>query len=115
MNRREIEALVSRIAYSDWDIVVRSLGFGGDRFVLQVHFDAPCVNTGEVERQSGRKWLLSPHMTECEVLFTALKAILTAVEHEAREGFTLDGVRIFGPHLSLDALLANAGRTEVRA
>lgn len=53
----------------------------------------------------GRKWRLSPHMTDMEVVQTALKAILTAQEHEAREQFKVDGVAVCGPHLDLASLI----------
>jgi len=45
-----------------------------------------------------RKWRLSTHMTDSEVVQTALKCSLTSAEHEAREGFKFAGRAIFGPH-----------------
>jgi len=49
--------------------------------------------------------------------FAALSVITlpgTAEEHEARERFTLDGKSIFGPHHSIEALLALADEVETR-
>ena len=51
-----------------------------------------------------RRWLLSPAMTKSEVVQTALKCVLAAVEHEAREAFTYRGRAIFGPHFDVDVL-----------
>lgn len=84
---------------------------------LQACFNAPDAHTGEVAPQSTRKWLLSQHMTDSELVQTALKCVLTSVEHEAREQFTYRGEAIFGPHLPLDLLVdfRKANRLEVRS
>jgi hypothetical protein len=50
---------------------------------------------------TGRRWLLSPKMTETELVYTAFKAILAAEEHEARECFLYEGVAVCGPHYSV--------------
>ena len=84
-------SVLSEVHYKDWRFYVAQ---SGGRHYLQVRFDG----------QHGRKWLLSPHMTRSEVVATALKAVLTAEEHEAREEFTYLGEAVFGPHLDVDAL-----------
>jgi len=77
----------------------------GARPYLQVVFMGRCTDTGEICRQTGRKWYLSPFMTKSEVVQTALKAVLTAEEHEARESFRYRGSAIFGPHFDVDSLV----------
>lgn len=62
--------------------------------------------TGEAYHWKSRKWLLSQHMTTGEIVQTALKALLTALEHEAREQFRYKGEAIFDPHYDLDFLVA---------
>lgn len=62
--------------------------------------------------QEGRKWLLEEGMTDTEIVLTALKAIITFEEHEAREAFRYKGARIFGPHLDLDSLREFARKKE---
>ena len=52
----------------------------------------------------GRKWLLSYHMTRSEVVQTALKAVLTAQEHEVREGFRYKGLPVYSPHIDVNHL-----------
>ena len=79
------------------------------RPILQVRFQAPDLVTGEAELQHARKWFLSPHMTRSEVVTTALKAVLTAVEHETREAFRYRGRPVFGPHIDVEALWALVG------
>ena len=66
------------------------------------------------EDQNGRWWRLSHHMTPGELVQTALKAALTAEEHEAREWFTYKGKAIFGPHLDIDKLVEIADATVMR-
>lgn len=106
MTHEDFQRILDRVRYKhNWRIVVRELDAGTGRLYLQVQFQAPCAVTGRNEVQSGRKWLLSRHMTEGEVLQTALKAVITAEEHEARENFKVDGEAVFGPHLDVDALL----------
>lgn len=76
----------------------------GDGYYLRVEFDA-------VDGvQHGRKWYVSSFSTDGEVIQTALKAVLTAAEHEIRETFQYHGRAIFEPHYSLDALTWIADR-----
>jgi len=60
------------------------------------------------------KWYLSRHATESEVVLTALKGVLTALEHEAREQFTYRGVALFGPHVDVRALIVCAEQQDRR-
>lgn len=94
------------VEYPGMDLVVRA---DGDRAYLQARFRADDQEWG------GRKWLLSPHMTKSEVVQTALKAVLTAVEHEAREHFLYRGRAVFGPHYDVDALHEIAESVDERA
>lgn len=65
-----------------------------------------CNVTGASMPWWGRKWRLSIHMTNGEVVQTAFKALMTALEHEAREQFTYKGQMVMGPHLDIDAWAA---------
>ena len=64
------------------------------------------------EEQLTRKWLLSPHMTESEMIQTAFKCVLTSMEHRTREHFKYKNARIFGPHFNVNDLvrLCHTGR-----
>lgn len=70
----------------------------GDGAFLQVVFLA------DGEEQRGRKWYVSPHAGDNEIVQTALMAILAADEHEVRERFKWKGRAIFAPHYALHAL-----------
>jgi len=56
----------------------------------------------------GRKWRISAHMTDREIVATAFQAVLSFMEHEVRESFLFHMKPIFGPHIPLDALLEAA-------
>jgi hypothetical protein len=67
--------------------------------------EGSCNVTAQALPWVGRKWRLSQHMTDMEFILTALKAVLTGLEHEARETFLVDGVAVGDSHLDLDAYL----------
>lgn len=114
-----MRAVLAQVAYKGWEFRIEEIrpcllsGAGcrmsGQSAYLQVRFEA------EGEQWSGRKWLLSQHMTESELVQTALKAVLTAEEHEARERFTYKERAVFGPHLHLEALIEACDRGELDA
>lgn len=114
MTVEEIRAIVAQVSFQDWTFVVERDGAGS---YLQVVFDAPDLGSGRIESWTGRKWRLSAHMTKSEIVTTALKAVLTAVEHEAREAFKFQGRAIFGPHIDVEALVAlvDQSRPDARA
>lgn len=74
------------------------------KYYLQVSENGTCNRTGAPYTWFGRKWYLSQHMTETEIVKTALKAVLSAVEHEVLEKFKYHNLTIFDPHLSVEAL-----------
>jgi hypothetical protein len=100
MSLTEIHALIATLAYKNWEFYV-----GVDRSAyLQVRFDMPCAKTGEIQRQHGRKWLLSEHMTKTEIVRTAFLACLQAEIHEAHEHFKYRGRDVFNTHMHIDML-----------
>lgn len=106
----EITQIIDQISYKDWAFVVVEYM---SCIYLQVQFNAPDNNDPtNLERQHGRKWLISPHMTRSEIVQTALKAVLTAEEHEAREKFTYKGCTPFAPHFDVDLLCSLASIPE---
>lgn len=78
---------------------------GGGRIFVQVYYDAPCTNTGEVQEWKGRKYYLSEFMTNDEVVKTCYVAFEQAVKHEVMEGFKVDGIILFNPHVNFEELL----------
>jgi hypothetical protein len=55
---------------------------------------------------NSRKWMLSEHMTDGEIVQTAFLACMTAVEHEMRETFLYEGYSIFDPHYDIKKLVS---------
>lgn len=86
--------VLAELRYKDWAFEV-----GPSEQWLRVRFKEGA------EEWTGRKWLLSVHMCKSEVVQTALKAVLAAEEHEAREKFFYRGRAIFGPHYDVDSLV----------
>ncbi len=99
----QLEAAIAEISYEGFEFLLRE---DDTRPYLQVQCEDTCTNTGEPYTWRSRKWFLSPYMTKSEVVQTALKAVLTCVEHEARERFKYQGEAIYSPHYSVDALWA---------
>lgn len=96
----EIKAVIDQIEYKKaWRF---NLYVDGNRPILQVIFMGEDALTGKLEEQKCRKWLLSYHMCNNELITTAYKAILAAEEHEVREFFTYKNVRVMNPHFSFD-------------
>lgn len=91
----DLQTILARICYRTWQF---NAGRMEDGYFVQARFVG---NSGEV--QHGRKWYVSRHACESEVVQTVLLAILTAEEHESRESFTLDDVAIFSPHFDVNA------------
>lgn len=82
------------------------VGTSSRKVWLRVHCpNGTCNVTGVPMPWNGRKWLLSPYMTETEIVLTAFKAVLTAYEHEARENFKVDGFAILDSHYSVDDMV----------
>lgn len=76
-----------------------------DQFYLQIECDGKCNITGVPMQWKGRKWKLSLHMTDGEVVQTAFMATMAAMEHEVREQFTYRSVSVFDPHYDIEKLV----------
>lgn len=63
----------------------------------------------------GGKAYLSRRMTDSELFQIMFGLYKGYWEHEARENFTIDGVRPFGPHISTEALISVARKVDVRS
>jgi hypothetical protein len=80
--------------------------YEGHQPFLRVTCDeGTCNHTGKPLVWKGRKWRLSEHMTSGEIVQTAFLAVITALEHEAREKFAYRGVSVFDPHYDIERLV----------
>lgn len=118
--RSDIEKILSAVRvglFPNWAIHFGCSEFspGGDApmqlidsYLQIVATDAKDNVTGAPITWRGRKWRLSPHMTETEIVNTALLAYHNAMEHELFETFTYVGRRIYDPHRSVDSMIQAA-------
>jgi hypothetical protein len=97
-------AALRAIKYKDWELLHEHDSVG--RPYLRWKWEARCAKHGTPCIVMGRRWWLSPEMTESELVQTALLAAITAEEHETRERFTYQGKRVFNPHVSVQSLLS---------
>lgn len=112
MTLDETAILVRECHYPDYDFFVTVDGRGA--WYLQANYYEPDIITKQREKQSTRRWFLSPEMTKSEVVQTAFKCIVTSMEHRSREGFTYKNKRIFGPHFDVDALWSICNKLDYR-
>jgi len=77
----------------------------GGRLFLQAVYTSKCNKSQEVKEWHGRKYYLSDYMTKDEIVKTAYVAFESAVQHEVMEGFTVDGIVLFNPHINFEELL----------
>ena len=105
MTYDEMKAAIADITYEDYQFIL--IVKNGLHF-LQGVYKEQCVDSGRMETQKTRKWVLSDHVTKSEIIQTALKLCLTSAEHRVREHFLYKGSRVFGPHFSVDDLKALA-------
>jgi hypothetical protein len=85
------------------------------RIFMQVVYSAPCTKEGSWKEWHGRKFYLSHHMTQDEIVKTAYLAFKLAVEHEIMEGFSMLGRTLFNPHVDYVELLHISPREVKRA
>lgn len=100
MNVFDIGSVLHEISFPGYHFEVNH--DQGGLYLQAVHHGA--FVTSDTEWKT-RKWKLSEHMTKSELVQTALKCILTSIEHEARESFRYRGELIFGPHFDVDELV----------
>lgn len=109
----EVQEIIDNIQCMDYNFTI----IHTDSYsYLQAWYNEKDVDTGVPEVQKTRKWLLSQHMVKSEIVQTALKCVLTSLEHRAREHFKYKGELIFGPHFDIEAFyeLAKQKRLEMR-
>lgn len=85
------------------------------RFYFQIQCWRKDAITGEMGMGYGGKAYLSPHATDSELVQTIFGLYRAYWEHEARETFSWRGRRVFGPHISTEALWDVARRVDVRS
>lgn len=96
--------ILSKIEYKNWRFYVEDRH---DCMTLQIVFNDTCVLSGREVTQYCRKWFISKHMTDNEVIRTAFMAVEKAEFHELCEKFKYKGVSINNPHINLEKIAEN--------
>lgn len=98
-----------------WNVVCRiDQKDENGRPYLQVQKWRPDSVTGVYKWGHGGKTYLSPHAPAREILGIIFYLFKAFDEHELREFFKYKGKALFGPHISLEALMAAADQLETR-
>jgi hypothetical protein len=100
-----VRSLLREVTFGLYEAYVFKAGEVGGVVLLQASYLDRDIYTGKVEVQHTRKWLLSPSMTDSEIVLTAFKLAITSAEHRTREAFRYKGARIFGPHFDVEDLV----------
>lgn len=110
---KTMTALIESVECGEFEFHVR---VDNQRPYLQIQSADTCTVTGLPYHWHGRKWFLSPHMTDSEIVQTAWAAAKMAMEHELRETFKWEGECIFRPHFDIRALheISRANRVDER-
>lgn len=122
MTAEEIKSVISRITMNifgkkiniiiDFDqkysIYYEENGETIGRQYLQLEYEDICHDTGVLKTWRGRKWLLSEYMTDDEIIKTGYAAFEALIKHEIMEGYTVDGIKLFNPHVHYEALLESS-------
>lgn len=94
-----IHDILSEVKYKDWQFVVDRKG---DGFLIQVQFMGEDTDgSGKLELQKCRKWFVSQHSCDSEVVRSCFLAIRQAEEHELCERFHYKGHQVYNPHLDM--------------
>lgn len=102
MDHHQVKEILSNITYPG--LAIDFVAGGGSAGSIRVTAIREDVYTGDVRVQNGRRWPLSEHMVESEVVQTVFAAIAMWEEHERRENFRYLGQKVFSPHLDLGKL-----------
>lgn len=97
-------ALLGDVEFLDYEFIVAESHGGVTIRARYMEPDVYAPQNGD-EEQLTRKWLISPGMTDSEIVSTAFKCCLTSMEHRTREHFMYKGRRIFGPHFDINDLV----------
>jgi hypothetical protein len=99
-----VREILDRVQFENYAWEVRTAH--GGVVVYGVYMEADVYEPTRIERQQTRKWLVSPLMTDSEIVQTIFKLCATSMEHRLREHFSYRGARVFGPHFDIEDLVS---------
>lgn len=93
-----VRDIVARIEFLDRKFEVMPKG---DGFLLQLSYTEPDIHTGAPALQKARKWYISSHATETEIVETAYAACVRSMQHVVSEHFLYRRRRVYSPHFDI--------------
>lgn len=113
------EIVNAEVKYKDWKFIIQKRDIwengGWDyEFRLRAEFMAPDAETGIMEKQASRWWIISKHAVKTEIINTAFFCVKTAEEHELRETFKYKTAAVYNTHIDADTLAQMATDVDVR-
>lgn len=102
MTKEEIERIVANVTFLDRTFLLMPKG---DGFLLQLSYREEDVVTHEMAEQKSRKHYISPHMTETEIVETALLCAERSMMHVVHEHFAYKGRLVHSPHFAIEGRL----------
>ncbi len=105
-----VQAVLEQVRFRDWTFHTESQGEGT---LLWCEFQALDIVSGALATQQSRRWWVSARTPRSGIVFIAWGAILSALEHEAREEFKYRGRRVAGPHMDVDEIWQIARRVDL--
>lgn len=112
---REVVSKIKNQMFSTWEYQVKELPDGHPYLVIHETNGRDNVTGADGFTWNSRKWLLSVHMTETEIVNTAWLATKQAIMHELGENFLYSGKMVFNPHMAVKARQGVAEHIDVRA
>lgn len=113
-----VRQLTNRISLTclgkNFEIIVSPDLKYGERIFIQLSYSAVCVKSGVEDTWKGRKWYLSEHMADDEIIKTCFAAFEACIKHEILEGFKVDDKILFNPHVHFESLLAISHKEVMR-
>lgn len=113
MTQEELQVILDQVTFQGEKFVILPKG---DGFLIQLQYMEADINIpgSPPTLQKARKWYVSSHSTESEVVQTCLLACLTSMEHRTREHFLYRGHRLYSPHINVKAHIGASAWTEYR-
>lgn len=108
-----VEEIINDIEYQkpayDYEVTAQ----GGQVLVEILHWRVN-ADTGDWGWGRGGRRVISPTLTDSEIVRAIFGMTLAYEEHEVREFFTYKGARVFGPHIDVNALVTVADQLDTR-
>jgi hypothetical protein len=109
MTLDEMETILSNIQIFDRKFEIQPLIINAELgWAIQVTYTEPDIDTGKLELQKSRRWVIEPNATESDVVHTAFAAVMRSYDHVVQEHFMYKGKRVYSPHFAIEARLKMA-------